>query len=113
MLRLVHVTFSCADPGRVAEFWAALLDYERAPAGDSWTAKDPRGEGTTLLFNRMQVADDRGADPPRRQRPRARGRARAGSPARRQSGRDEIVQDRRARRHLLRDARPRWQRLLS
>ena len=54
MLRLVHVTFSCADPGRVAEFWSALLDYERTPTGDSWTAKDPRGEGTTLLFNRME-----------------------------------------------------------
>ena len=54
MLQLVHITFSCADPGRVAEFWSALLDYERTPTGDSWTAKDPRGEGTTLLFNRME-----------------------------------------------------------
>ena len=54
MLDLVHITFSCAEPQRVAEFWAALLDYEAAPAGESsWTAKDPRGEGTTLLFNRM------------------------------------------------------------
>lgn len=54
MLRLVHVTFSCADPGRLAEFWGALLDYERTPAGDSWIAADPRGEGTRLLFNRME-----------------------------------------------------------
>jgi len=54
VLQLVHITFSCADPGRVAEFWSALLDYERTPTGDSWTAKDPRGEGTTLLFNRME-----------------------------------------------------------
>jgi predicted enzyme related to lactoylglutathione lyase len=57
MLQLLHITFSCADPGRVAEFWAALLDYERAPAGDSWIAKDPRGEGTTLLFNRMEKSE--------------------------------------------------------
>jgi len=53
VLQLVHITFSCADPGRLAEFWSALLDYELAPAGESWNAKDPRGEGTTLLFNRM------------------------------------------------------------
>jgi predicted enzyme related to lactoylglutathione lyase len=53
MLELVHITFSCAEPERIAKFWATLLDYEVAPAGESWTAKDPRGEGTTLLFNRM------------------------------------------------------------
>ena len=22
------MTFACADPGRLAEFWAAVLDYE-------------------------------------------------------------------------------------
>lgn len=54
MLQLLHATFSCAEPGRVAEFWSALLDYERAPAGDSWLATDPRGEGTRLLFNQME-----------------------------------------------------------
>lgn len=54
MLELVHITFSCDDPERLAKFWAALLDYEAAEAGgSSWTAKDPRGEGATLLFNRM------------------------------------------------------------
>jgi predicted enzyme related to lactoylglutathione lyase len=54
MLSLVHVTFSCDDPARVAEFWGKLLDYETAAAGDSWLATDPRGEGTRLLFNRME-----------------------------------------------------------
>jgi predicted enzyme related to lactoylglutathione lyase len=54
MLELVHITFACSDPGRVAEFWSALLDYEATPAGDGWLAKDPRGEGTNLLFNRME-----------------------------------------------------------
>lgn len=54
VLELVHITFACADPGRMAEFWSALLGYEATPAGDGWTAEDPRGEGTTLLFNRMQ-----------------------------------------------------------
>src|SRR6266568_2831630 len=53
MLSLVHVTFSCEEPARVAEFWGQLLDYETAAAGDSWLATDPRGEGTRLLFNRM------------------------------------------------------------
>jgi predicted enzyme related to lactoylglutathione lyase len=50
---LQHITFSCEDPARLAEFWGQLLDYERAAAGDSWLATDPRGEGTSLLFNRM------------------------------------------------------------
>jgi predicted enzyme related to lactoylglutathione lyase len=53
VLRLEHITFSCDDPARLAEFWGRLLDYETAAAGDSWLATDPRGEGTRLLFNRM------------------------------------------------------------
>jgi len=53
VLRLQHITFSCDEPARVAEFWGKLLDYETAAAGDSWLASDPRGEGTRLLFNRM------------------------------------------------------------
>ena len=28
MGRIANVTFACADPGRLAEFWAAVLDYE-------------------------------------------------------------------------------------
>ncbi|MBA3733891.1 MAG: VOC family protein [Actinobacteria bacterium] len=57
MLQLLNITFSCSDPGRLAEFWGTLLDYERAPAGDSWIATDPRGEGTRLLFNRMEKSE--------------------------------------------------------
>ena len=53
MLRLEHVTFSCEEPARLAEFWGQLLDYEPAGAGDSWLATDPRGEGPALLFSRM------------------------------------------------------------
>jgi predicted enzyme related to lactoylglutathione lyase len=53
MLNLLHITFSCDDPQRVAEFWSELLDYGAQAAGDSWIASDPRGEGTRLLFNRM------------------------------------------------------------
>jgi predicted enzyme related to lactoylglutathione lyase len=57
MLRLLNITFSCNDPERLAEFWATLLDYEAASAGDSWIATDPRGEGTRLLFNRMEKSE--------------------------------------------------------
>lgn len=57
MLRLLNITFSCNDPKRLAEFWATLLDYEAASAGDSWIAIDPRGEGTGLLFNRMEKSE--------------------------------------------------------
>jgi predicted enzyme related to lactoylglutathione lyase len=57
VLRLQHVTFSCDDPGRVSEFWAALLAYELAAAGSSWLATDPRGEDVTLLFNKMPKSE--------------------------------------------------------
>jgi predicted enzyme related to lactoylglutathione lyase len=57
VLELLHVTFSCADPDRVSEFWSALLDYERAPAGDGWIASDPREEDVRLLFNRMAKSE--------------------------------------------------------
>ena len=57
MLSLQHVTFSCDDPGRVSEFWAALLGYERAAAGSSWLATDPRGEDVRLLFNEMPKSE--------------------------------------------------------
>ena len=53
MLRLEHITFSCDDPARLAEFWGRCSDYETTAAGSSWLATDPRGEGTRLLFNRM------------------------------------------------------------
>ena len=52
MLRLNHVTFASAEPQRLAEFWAELLDgYSAEPAGESWRAT---GEGAELFFNRGQ-----------------------------------------------------------
>jgi hypothetical protein len=56
VLTLVHITFSCADPQPVAAFWADLLDYEPSASGDSWLAKDPGGEGPSLLFNRTSAS---------------------------------------------------------
>ncbi|HYY04592.1 MAG TPA: VOC family protein [Gaiellaceae bacterium] len=53
MLRLRHITFACDDPARVAEFWCAVLGYEREQRGASFAGVDPRGEGPELFFNRM------------------------------------------------------------
>lgn len=52
MLRLNHITFHCAEPQRVAEFWAALLDgYSTVPDGDAYLG---RGDGPELFFNRRE-----------------------------------------------------------
>lgn len=70
----VQVTFDCADPGRLAEFWASALGYvvQPPPEGyDSWPAfltaigvpesqwdsrsacVDPDGHGPRLFFQRV------------------------------------------------------------
>jgi hypothetical protein len=70
----VQVTFDCADPGRLAEFWAVALGYvvQPPPEGyDSWPAfltaigvpesewdsrsacVDPDGRGPRLFFQRV------------------------------------------------------------
>jgi hypothetical protein len=70
----VQVTFDCADPGRMAEFWAQALGYKEQdpPEGwDSWEAwagaqgipeedfnsmsavVDPDGHGPRLFFQRV------------------------------------------------------------
>jgi predicted enzyme related to lactoylglutathione lyase len=63
--RIANVTFACADPGRLAEFWAAVLDYEvqQLPeevllelrdAGVDMSSRaaciDPSGAGPRLFF---------------------------------------------------------------
>ncbi|QDP94622.1 VOC family protein [Microlunatus elymi] len=74
MTRTVQITFDCADPGRLAEFWADALGYrlDDPPAGfDSWDAAldafgvpesernnasavhDPDGVGPRLYFQRV------------------------------------------------------------
>lgn len=54
-LRAVQVTFDCADPERVARFWAEVLGYQQAPPDDgSWSAcADPTGVGPRLFFQRV------------------------------------------------------------
>jgi hypothetical protein len=70
----VQVTFDCAEPGRLAEFWAAALGYVVQPPPDgyeSWpaflteigvpesewesrsAAVDPAGKGPRLFFQRV------------------------------------------------------------
>jgi hypothetical protein len=70
----VQITFDCADPDRLATFWAAALGYEKQapPAGyaswpeflaaqgipeDQWTSAsavvDPAGAGPRLFFQRV------------------------------------------------------------
>jgi predicted enzyme related to lactoylglutathione lyase len=48
VLRLNHITFHCAEPQRVAEFWSALLD--------GYTVDDnfARGDGPELFFNKRE-----------------------------------------------------------
>ena len=65
MGRIANVTFACADPGRLAGFWAAVLDYEvqalseevlqqlRAAGVDMSSRAacvDPTGRGPRLFF---------------------------------------------------------------
>jgi hypothetical protein len=70
----IQVTFDCADPNRLAQFWAEALGYklqEPPPGYDSWEALltemgvpqdqwdnmsavvDPDGKGPRILFQRV------------------------------------------------------------
>jgi len=52
MLSLNHITFACADPQRLAEFWASILDgYEIELDGDVCYA---RGDGPELFFDKRE-----------------------------------------------------------
>ncbi|WP_199422724.1 VOC family protein [Actinotalea solisilvae] len=66
-VRQVQVTFDCAEPARVARFWAAVLGYDQVPYGEDdlaaevatgrtpgWAAcVDPTGAGPRLYFQRV------------------------------------------------------------
>lgn len=49
--RVDALTIDCADPARLAGFWAAVLGYEvgEIEEADAWI-KDPAGMGWPLLF---------------------------------------------------------------
>jgi hypothetical protein len=45
------LTFDCADPRRMADFWSAALGYELGEVDDDdATLVDPSGRGWSLLF---------------------------------------------------------------
>ncbi|MEV0096236.1 VOC family protein [Streptomyces sp. NPDC050738] len=48
-IKQVQVTFDCADPERVAQFWAEVLGYEH----QGCVAADPSGVGPRLYFQRV------------------------------------------------------------
>lgn len=54
-VRKIQVTFDCAEPVRVAEFWSQVLGYDAPPESDgSWSAcADPSGEGPRFYFQRV------------------------------------------------------------
>lgn len=71
-VRTVQVTFDCANPRAVAEFWKAALGYVDPPVppgydswdaldaslpedqrGSVWAAQDPDGVGPRLFFQRV------------------------------------------------------------
>ncbi|MEV4348761.1 VOC family protein [Actinoplanes sp. NPDC049596] len=53
-VKQVQITFDCADPARVARFWAEALGYV-APAsnGPGAAAYDPTGAGPRLYFQQV------------------------------------------------------------
>ena len=74
MAKEIQVTFDCADPGALAEFWAAALGYQvqGPPPGfdtwpdaltawgvprDQWNSRsaiiDPDGKGSRIFFQRV------------------------------------------------------------
>ncbi len=57
-VREVQVTFDCAEPVRVAQFWAEVLGYEATvpPPEEpgSWAVcADPTGKGPRMYFQRV------------------------------------------------------------
>ena len=74
-VKQVQVTFDCADPRAVGEFWKAVLGYVDPPIprgfdswdafdaslpvgsrGSTWACQDPDGIGPRLFFQRVSEA---------------------------------------------------------
>jgi uncharacterized glyoxalase superfamily protein PhnB len=68
MASIANITFACADPARLAEFWAEAIGYEvedtppglldaiEAEGGDpnrAAAARDPDGTGPRLFFKKL------------------------------------------------------------
>ncbi|NNM44779.1 VOC family protein [Knoellia koreensis] len=74
-VRTVQVTFDCAEPRKVADFWKQVLGYVDPPVppgfdswddfeatlppesqGSAWACQDPDGVGPRLFFQRVPEA---------------------------------------------------------
>lgn len=74
-MKQVQVTFDCANPRAVADFWKAVLGYVHPPVpqgfvsweafdaslpvarqGSAWACQDPDGVGSRLFFQRVPEA---------------------------------------------------------
>jgi Glyoxalase-like domain len=51
-VKVVQVTFDCAEPERVARFWAETLGYDVHPEY-ACVAQDPNGVGPRLYFQKV------------------------------------------------------------
>ncbi|MGH2651453.1 MAG: VOC family protein, partial [Actinomycetota bacterium] len=47
------VSFDCADPRRLAEFWCIALGYEAVDVDDDEAFIGPGGDGNGLYFQRV------------------------------------------------------------
>ena len=54
MLLVDNVTFDCADPRRLAEFWSEATGYQIAQQGDDMAMLSPKkGSRTNLIFYKV------------------------------------------------------------
>src|SRR5436190_10431687 len=51
--KFTELVIDCADPARVADFWAAVLGWSKSGEGDELEVAGPPGSGPTLLFTRV------------------------------------------------------------
>ncbi len=52
--RFTELIVDCADPNRLAAFWAAALGYETDEGSDEWVLlRDPAGAGPMLGFQQV------------------------------------------------------------
>jgi hypothetical protein len=57
----LEVTLDCIDPGRLAEFWTAALDYVQVSADDPYISLGPRGGGPGIPLVLQRVSEPKTA----------------------------------------------------
>lgn len=67
MAKTIQITFDAADPGRLAEFWAAALDYQLDPPPEGFATWDEAltafGVPEELRNSRSALVDPEGVGP--------------------------------------------------